>query len=186
VANVTIEQLIFVGFNGYAAALDRGHRRNRLVQQPMHRGYVTMLLDDEPADRLDERLHVLPRPADRQDFVAQSDGRLRLWRRLAGFRFRIKQSKWSSRRLRKRTPTRLLPATTRRLEKTSFSNVKITLNSTIFLPFDGGGQVAKFATQLRPQPEMLENSEKQTFFWENCEFSRFLTILGLLFFANRL
>jgi len=47
VAPVTIEQLIFVGFNGYTAALDRDTGAIVWSNNQMHKGYVTMLLDDD-------------------------------------------------------------------------------------------------------------------------------------------
>jgi outer membrane protein assembly factor BamB len=42
-----IEQLIFVGFNGYAVALDRDTGEIVWSQNNMHRGYVTLLLDGD-------------------------------------------------------------------------------------------------------------------------------------------
>lgn len=42
-----IEQLIFVGFNGYAVALDRDTGNIVWSQNGMHRGYVTLLLDGD-------------------------------------------------------------------------------------------------------------------------------------------
>jgi hypothetical protein len=42
-----IEQLIFVGFNGYAVALDRDTGEIVWSNNEMHRGYVTLLLDGD-------------------------------------------------------------------------------------------------------------------------------------------
>lgn len=42
-----INQLIFVGFNGYAVALDRDTGDIVWSQNNMHRGYVTLLLDGD-------------------------------------------------------------------------------------------------------------------------------------------
>jgi len=44
---VTIDQLIFVGLNGYAVALDRDTGQIIWSNNQMHRGYVTMLLDGD-------------------------------------------------------------------------------------------------------------------------------------------
>jgi len=42
---MTIEQLIFVGLNGYALALDRDTGQIVWSNDQMHSGYVTLLLD---------------------------------------------------------------------------------------------------------------------------------------------
>lgn len=42
-----LEQLIFVGFNGYAVALDRDTGEVVWSQNNMHRGYVTLMLDGD-------------------------------------------------------------------------------------------------------------------------------------------
>lgn len=42
-----IEQFIFVGFNGYAVALDRDSGEIVWSNNEMHRGYVTLLLDGD-------------------------------------------------------------------------------------------------------------------------------------------
>lgn len=42
-----IEQLIFVGFNGYAVALDRDTGEIVWYNNQMHSGYVTILLDGD-------------------------------------------------------------------------------------------------------------------------------------------
>jgi outer membrane protein assembly factor BamB len=42
-----IEQLIFVGFNGYAVALDRSSGEIVWSQNKMHSGYVSLLLDGD-------------------------------------------------------------------------------------------------------------------------------------------
>lgn len=42
-----IEQLIFVGFNGYAVALDRDTGEIVWSNNNMHRGYVSLLLDGD-------------------------------------------------------------------------------------------------------------------------------------------
>jgi outer membrane protein assembly factor BamB len=44
---VTIEQLIFVGLNGYAVALDRETGAIVWSNNEMRRGYVTLLLDGD-------------------------------------------------------------------------------------------------------------------------------------------
>ncbi len=44
---MTIEQLVFVGFNGYAAALDRETGEIVWSNNEMKSGYVTMLLDGD-------------------------------------------------------------------------------------------------------------------------------------------
>ena len=76
-ATMTVEQLIFVGLNGYAVALDRDTGRIVWSQWPN----AWRLRDDavgrRPLDCFYERLPVLPRPADRQDPVAQSHEGLR-------------------------------------------------------------------------------------------------------------
>jgi outer membrane protein assembly factor BamB len=45
--HMTIDQLIFVGFNGYAAALDRDTGEIIWSNNEMHNGYVTFLLDGD-------------------------------------------------------------------------------------------------------------------------------------------
>lgn len=42
-----IEQLVFVGFNGYAVALDRDTGEIVWSNNNMHRGYVSLLLDGD-------------------------------------------------------------------------------------------------------------------------------------------
>ena len=42
-----LQQLIFVGFNGYAVALDRDTGEVVWSNNDMHRGYVTLLLDGD-------------------------------------------------------------------------------------------------------------------------------------------
>jgi outer membrane protein assembly factor BamB len=42
-----LEQLIFVGFNGYAVAMDRDSGGIVWSNNQMHRGYVTLLLDGD-------------------------------------------------------------------------------------------------------------------------------------------
>jgi outer membrane protein assembly factor BamB len=42
-----LEQLIFVGFNGYAVALDRDTGEIVWSNNNMHRGYVSLLLDGD-------------------------------------------------------------------------------------------------------------------------------------------
>jgi outer membrane protein assembly factor BamB len=44
---MTIEQLIFVGLNGYALALDRDSGEIVWSNNEMHSGYVTLLLDGD-------------------------------------------------------------------------------------------------------------------------------------------
>ena len=44
---MTIEQLVFVGLNGYAVALDRDTGNVVWSNAQMHRGYVTLLLDGD-------------------------------------------------------------------------------------------------------------------------------------------
>jgi outer membrane protein assembly factor BamB len=44
---VTLEQLIFVGFNGYAVALHRDTGEIVWFNNQMHRGFVTFLLDGD-------------------------------------------------------------------------------------------------------------------------------------------
>jgi outer membrane protein assembly factor BamB len=44
---MTIDQLIFVGLNGYALALDRDTGEIVWSNNEMHRGYVTLLLDGD-------------------------------------------------------------------------------------------------------------------------------------------
>jgi outer membrane protein assembly factor BamB len=44
---VTVDQLIFVGLNGYAAALDRDTGRIVWSNNKMRSGYVTLLLDGD-------------------------------------------------------------------------------------------------------------------------------------------
>ena len=44
---MTIDQLVFVGLNGYAVALDRDTGKIVWSNNQMHRGYVTLLLDGD-------------------------------------------------------------------------------------------------------------------------------------------
>jgi outer membrane protein assembly factor BamB len=44
---MTIDQLVFVGLNGYAVALDRDTGDIVWSNDQMHRGYVTLLLDGD-------------------------------------------------------------------------------------------------------------------------------------------
>ena len=44
---MTIDQLVFVGLNGYVAALERTTGRMVWSNKEMRRGYVTMLLDGD-------------------------------------------------------------------------------------------------------------------------------------------
>jgi outer membrane protein assembly factor BamB len=44
---MTIEQLVFVGLNGYVVALDRDTGGEVWSNNQLHRGYVTLLLDHD-------------------------------------------------------------------------------------------------------------------------------------------
>jgi len=44
---MTVDQLLFVGLNGYAVALDRDTGEIVWSQEKMHSGYVTLLLDGD-------------------------------------------------------------------------------------------------------------------------------------------
>ena len=72
---MSIEQLIFVGLNGYVAALHRETGELIWTNDQLRSGYVTLLLLRRgPPDRLHQRVHLLSLALHGEDPLAQPDG----------------------------------------------------------------------------------------------------------------